>query len=198
MKRIGAVILGLACLTAVARAAAPAYGELNDDVFSGVKKGMKDAKAIKVGYIPANDPNAGKPSQALEWVSIPGGTFKLGTPDFDDAKPIDGKTYTIKTFEMSKTLVTVEQYAECVVKGGCTQPGTGKYCNSDKIGRALHPAPSRLLWKIEKRNLWLKKKDNHASYQLATRRLRSHEVYQARSRSYNSSRGVAVFDGRSQ
>ena len=28
-------------------------------------------------------------------------------------------------------------------------------------------APSRLLWKIEKRNLWLKKKNNHASYQLA-------------------------------
>ncbi len=139
MKRIGAVIVGLACLSAAARAAAPAYGELNDDLFKGVKKGMNEVKATKVGYIPAKGPNGGKPSQALEWVSIAGGKFQLGTPDFDDAKPITDKTYTIKTFEMSKTLVTVEQYAECVVKGGCTKPGTGSYCNSGKAGRELHP-----------------------------------------------------------
>ena len=62
---------------------------------------------------------------------------------------------------------------------------------------SISQAPSRLLWKIEKRNLWLRKPYNHASYQLATRRLRSHEVYQGRSRSFNS-RGVSVFDGRSQ
>ena len=68
----------------------------------------------------------------------------------------------------------------------------------DKIIQLLNlSAPSRLLWKIEKRNLWLRKPYNHASYQLATRRLRSHEVYQGRSRSFNS-RGVAVFDGRPQ
>ena len=139
MKRIGAIIVGLACLSAAAHAVAPAYSELNDDLFKGVKKEMNEAKATKVGYIPANDPNVGKPSQALEWVSIPGGQFKLGTTDFDDAKPIADKTYTIKTFEMSKTLVTVEQYAECVVKGGCTKPDTGKYCNSGKPGRELHP-----------------------------------------------------------
>ncbi len=138
MKRIGAVIVGLACLSAAAHAAAPAYSEFNEDLLKGVTNGINAAKATKVGYIPAKDPNAGNSSQALEWVSIPGGQFKLGTTDFDDAKPT-GKTYTIKTFEMSKTLVTVEQYAECVVKGGCTKPGTGKYCNSDKAGRELHP-----------------------------------------------------------
>lgn len=139
MKRIGAIIVGLACLSAAAHAVAPAYGELNDDLFEGVKKEMNEAKATTVGYNPAKDPNAGKPSQALEWVSIPGGEFTLGTSDFSDAKPIDGKTYTIKPFDVSKTLVTVEQYAECVVKGGCTKPDTGKYCNSDIPGRQLHP-----------------------------------------------------------
>jgi hypothetical protein len=64
---------------------------------------------------------------------------------------------------------------------------------NDEFNAAM--APSRLLWKIEKRNLWLKKKNNHASYQLATRRLRSSEVYQGRTRPHNDCRGVAVHDG---
>ena len=138
MKIIVAVIVGLACLNAAARASAPAYGELNEDLLTGVNKTMKDARATKVGYNPVKDPN-GKPSQALEWVSIPGGQFTLGASNFSDAKPIDGKIYTIKTFEASKTLVTVEQYAECVIKGECTNPDTTKYCNYYKPGRRLHP-----------------------------------------------------------
>jgi len=40
---------------------------------------------------------------------------------------------------MSKTDVTVEQYAECVIKGECTEPVTGDYCNWGKAGRQLHP-----------------------------------------------------------
>ena len=56
---------------------------------------------------------------------------------FEDAKPIHA--VAIKTFYISKTAVTVEQYAECVIKGGCTEPGTGDYCNWGKTGRQLHP-----------------------------------------------------------
>ena len=143
MRRIGAIIVGLACLSAAVHATAPAYSDFSDDSFKGVKTGMKemkDGERPRVDYNPAKDPNAGKPSQALEWVSIPGGEFTLGSFHFSNAKPIEGKTYAIKTFDVSKTLVTVEQYAECVVKGGCTKPeDTGKYCNSDKPGRKLHP-----------------------------------------------------------
>ncbi len=134
MKRIGAIIVGLACLSAAAHAIAP-YGELDDALLTDVKNGMK---VVKASLFSGNVPNAGKPSQALVWVTIPGGQFKLGTSDFDDAKPT-GETYTIKTFDVSKTLVTVEQYDECVIKGGCTKPDTGKNCNSYKWGRQLHP-----------------------------------------------------------
>lgn len=32
-----------------------------------------------------------------------------------------------------------EKIAECVIKGGCTAPDTGKYCNWKKTGRERHP-----------------------------------------------------------
>ena len=49
MKIIGAVIVGLACLSAAAHAVAPAYGELNEDLFNGVRKEMQEARATKAG-----------------------------------------------------------------------------------------------------------------------------------------------------
>lgn len=98
-------------------------------------------RIILAGYVAGNDPSAGKPGQAVEWVSIGGGKFTMGTDDgndwFKDAKPIH--EVNIKTFEMSKTLVTVEQYAECVIKGGCSTPDTGGYCNWGVAGRQRHP-----------------------------------------------------------
>ena len=66
------------------------------------------------GYVAGNDPSAGAPAKQLEWVAI-------------------------KTFEMSKTAVTVGQYAECVIAEGCTEPNTGHYCNWGKPDRQLHP-----------------------------------------------------------
>jgi len=82
-----------------------------------------------------------EPVISIEWVSISGGKFKMGTTSieecFEDAKPVH--EVTIKTFDMSKTAVTVAQYAECVSKGNCTTPGTGDYCNWGKTGRQLHP-----------------------------------------------------------
>ena len=74
----------------------------------------------------------------------------MGTDDFKDAKPIH--EVAIKTFEMSKTAVTVEQYTECVIKSECTKPGTAcnpdtecgplsdnDYCNWGKPDRRFHP-----------------------------------------------------------
>lgn len=94
---------------------------------------------IPAGYVVGNDPQVGKPGVPVEWVSISGGKFMMGTDNGDsDAKPVH--EVAIKTFEMSKTLVTVEQYAECVIKGRCTEPGSGDRCNWGKAGRRLyHP-----------------------------------------------------------
>jgi len=94
---------------------------------------------ITKGYVAGNDPSAGVPVKPVEWVSISGGKFTMGTDadGFADAKPIH--EVAIKTFQMSKTLVTVEQYAECVSKGKCTEPGKGDYCNWGETGRQNHP-----------------------------------------------------------
>jgi formylglycine-generating enzyme required for sulfatase activity len=40
---------------------------------------------------------------------------------------------------MSKTLVTVEQYAQCVIEGLCSQPHAGGYCNWGKPGNQFLP-----------------------------------------------------------
>ncbi|MDE2489962.1 MAG: formylglycine-generating enzyme family protein [Elusimicrobia bacterium] len=60
----------------------------------------------------------------LQWMSIPGGTFSMGTSDpdgdFNDAKP--AHQATIRPFEMTATLVTNGQYQTCVKAGACTAP----------------------------------------------------------------------------
>jgi len=93
------------------------------------------------GYVAGIDPSAGAPTNPVEYVTISGGKFTMGTDSgeagFEDAKPI--REVTIKTFEMAKTAVTAEQYAECVTKGGCTKPATHVYCNWGKTDRQLHP-----------------------------------------------------------
>jgi len=84
---------------------------------------------------------AGEPATPIEWISISGGKFTMGTDSgekgFEDVKPIH--EVAIKAFDMSKTAVTVGQYAKCVIKGKCTEPGAGEYCNWGKAGRQLHP-----------------------------------------------------------
>ena len=113
-----------------------------------VNKIAAEARASKgtSGFVPSDyvagqDLSAGKPTQAVEWISINGGKFTMGSGDgsalLEDAGPI--QEVAIKTFEMSKTLVTVEQYAECVINGGCTEPERGSYCNWGQAGRQRHP-----------------------------------------------------------
>ena len=119
-----------------------------DTAIPVIEKGKGDVPVPEVvpgehgrGYVTVNDPSAGTPSVPIEWITIPGGKFTMGTDSGDDgledAKPVH--EVTIKTFDMSKTLVTVEQYAECVIKGGCTVPAIGGYCNWGRSGRQLHP-----------------------------------------------------------
>ena len=93
------------------------------------------------GYVAGNYPSISAPVKPVEFISIPAGKFTMGTDSgvgsVEDTTPIH--EVAIKTFDMSKTAVTVEQYAECVIKGGCTKPATGDYCNWGVAGRQLHP-----------------------------------------------------------
>ena len=74
----------------------------------------------------------------IEWVAIPGGTFMMGTEDFESAQPVH--KVAIKTFYISKTDVTTEQYTECVKKGKCNKPEQGLgQCNFGVPGREHHP-----------------------------------------------------------
>lgn len=93
---------------------------------------------------PAEDrSSAGRaPNHPVEWVNIYGGKFAMGSvdadPAFNSAKPVH--EVTVKTFRMSKTLVTVEQYSECVARGKCSAPYMGSQCNYwISEGRRYHP-----------------------------------------------------------
>lgn len=107
---------------------------------AGVTEAVKFPAVPKIakGYVAKKDSSASGPTKPVEWVSISGGEFLMGA-DRGDTLPIHD--VDIKTFDMSKTEVTVEQYAECVIEGVCTEPvsGTGDYCNWGKPGRQLYP-----------------------------------------------------------
>lgn len=104
-------------------------------------KTFSPASGSEKGYVMANDPVPGAPVRDIEWVEIQAGEFMMGTDSaaeaFADAKPV--RRVSLNGFQLSKTAVTVEQYAECVIQGKCTAPGTGGYCNWGRTGRRLHP-----------------------------------------------------------
>ena len=62
----------------------------------------------------------------LTWIRIPGGTFDMGSSDWEDGeKPMH--RVKVRTFWMTKSEVTVAQYRACVNAGVCTVPA----CSSD-------------------------------------------------------------------
>lgn len=140
MKRIGTAIVGLLCLGVAAVHAEDVNKDLSMDSFKdpigAAQAAAKESKIRLAGHVVCNDPSAGKPSKPVEFVTLQGGTFAMGTGN-GDAKPIH--EVAIATFDMSDTLVTVEQYAECVTNGACRTPGTGGYCNWGVAGRRRHP-----------------------------------------------------------
>lgn len=65
----------------------------------------------------------------IQWVMIPGGTFRMGTVDYHDTKP---HQVTVKAFQIAKTLVTNKQYKACVDAGACaTAKDYGSNFNGD-------------------------------------------------------------------
>ncbi|HBB66228.1 MAG TPA: hypothetical protein DCZ93_02790 [Elusimicrobia bacterium] len=149
MKKI-AILSAVAGLTILAAAAAQAQAGGALAALQGyAATPAPNAPAAKAevaggftkGYVACADPADGVPIKPVEWVTISGGKFNMGTDSgqkgFEDIK--SPHEVTIKTFYMAKTDVTIEQYAECIIKGRCTEPGTGEYCNWGKPGRQFHP-----------------------------------------------------------
>jgi formylglycine-generating enzyme required for sulfatase activity len=79
-------------------------------------------------------------SSSPVWVSIPDGTFQMGSTSFDsDERPVH--SVALDAFEMSATEVTVAQYRLCVDAGECNVPdscdhGEPNFTMSD---REYHP-----------------------------------------------------------
>ena len=62
------------------------------------------------------------PSTGIDWVSIPGGTFQMGS---NEGAPAEKPVHTVRvaSFEMSRSEVTQRQYGACVAAGACSAPG---------------------------------------------------------------------------
>jgi len=60
----------------------------------------------------------------VRWVRIPEGSFRMGSASGgeDDERPV--RTVTVRSFEMSRTEVTVGQYRKCVEAGVCSEPSS--------------------------------------------------------------------------
>ena len=95
---------------------------------------------------PPSPPPPSVPSSPLPediWVSIPGGSFDMGSDDgYDNEKPVH--RVTVSSFLMMKTEVTVSQYKVCVVSGPCNEKNFGKKsddesCNWGYSDRDNHP-----------------------------------------------------------
>ncbi len=83
---------------------------------------------------------------ALDWVTIPGGTFLMGSPEgVGEASEHPQHEVTLQGFQMLKTEVTVSQYAQCVDAGVCSEPGGNTHSglnwerSAPKPGRENHP-----------------------------------------------------------
>lgn len=147
VNRSAAMLAGLSCFVSAYAGrswAAVGFGageSLDSREFLVEAAAIKEPElsAIRLaGHVEVRDPNLGKPGKELQWVYITGGKFAMGTDSgLNNAKPIH--EVKITSFEISKTLVTVEQYAECVIKDQCTAPATGDYCNWGKADRQRHP-----------------------------------------------------------
>lgn len=147
---IAAVALGAGGFYAQSqRGAGQIPGDLRDAVADNAidqLTGGRDHLAVpEPGFVAANKgyvEQPVEPATPIEYVTIPGGKFTMGTTSteqgFEASKPVH--EVSIETFQMTKTPVTVEQYAECVIKGGCTEPSTGRrYCNWGKADRGSRP-----------------------------------------------------------
>jgi len=93
---------------------------------------------------PPLEPCQGDACPAIEWIRLPGGTYEMGPvhSSLPVARVETTRTVTLDAFEISKTEVTVAQFAPCVESGYCIAPrsgGLGDYCNWGQGGLERHP-----------------------------------------------------------
>ena len=109
----------------------PSTGEHNQPCFD-------DGKCFEGLYCTTEGKCADPADVELSWMSIPGGTFMMGSDAGEpDERPVH--QVTVPEFEMNRTEVTVEQYQACVYTGVCSEPDTGGSCNWGVAGRGDHP-----------------------------------------------------------
>ena len=92
----------------------------------------------------SSEPAAARPTSAVDWVAIPGGTYAMGQEGWHWSTPVH--TVTVPDFEMTRTEVTVAQYRACVEAKVCTAPDIRLVwrnqrgdCNWKQADRADHP-----------------------------------------------------------
>ena len=85
---------------------------------------------VKRGAPPDND------SGRLTWVSIRGGSFRMGSSDEPNGLPVH--QVRVASFEMSRTEVTKGQFRACVQAGMCKEPSNNVHCNWVLEGRDSH------------------------------------------------------------
>ncbi len=91
---------------------------------------------------PRATPGSGRgPSCPEGMVSIPGGTFEMGSSfgGEDDERPVT--RVTVSGYCLDRTEVTVRAYAQCVSAGSCSTSGTDQdsRCNFRHSDRGEHP-----------------------------------------------------------
>lgn len=79
------------------------------------------------------------PPRPIEWVRIEGGAFVMGS-NAGPATSRPAHRVAVKTFEISKTEITVAQFAECVKVGECYSTiNDFDRCNYGNAQRTTHP-----------------------------------------------------------
>ena len=100
-------------------------------------KGTKKQYAGKCRY-PDEIRKLKESASRLRWISIPGGSFMMGSEaGADDAKPVH--EVQVSRFKMTRSEVTVKQYGGCVRAEKCTKPAIGDNCNYYQRERLNHP-----------------------------------------------------------
>ncbi len=130
----------------VIRGASFQYGPAKAKSFRTSLRGYYKPKAVGQGVgfrcaISGSKVATASPSSSstsVTWTTIPGGNFRMGSAGGDaDERPMHA--VQVKSFQLTKTEVTVAQYRRCVTAGKCTPPTTGRYCNWNSQGLDSHP-----------------------------------------------------------
>jgi len=79
--------------------------------------GLDSGRKLK-GAVPPDEEPASVDAARLQWVSIPGGSFMMGSENGDNDQ-LPRHKVLLPAFQMSKTMVTNKQYKACVEAGAC-------------------------------------------------------------------------------